>query len=191
MIRIISLATAAILLSGCSTSENLTFKNTLDYIGLGSLVKPAGPEIITVEPNTSAEPALRAFRYVGLQEVANRQEIKALVGVDPVRTEWCAAFANAVLAESGLPGSESVSDYPLTARSFLRWGVSVDEPYPGDLVIFPRGNSSWQGHVGFYLSTIEINGRKYYNILGGNQSNSVSIENYPASLALDIRRMGT
>jgi uncharacterized protein (TIGR02594 family) len=133
-------------------------------------------------------PTIHAIQYVGLTERADRQELKEYTGVDPVRTEWCAAFVNAVLDETGIEGSASVSDYPLTARSFLRWGIKVTDPQPGDIIVFPRGNSSWQGHVGFYLKTQQINGIDYYLILGGNQNNKVSIVPYRASKALGIRR---
>ena len=75
----------------------------------------------------------------------------------------------------------------MTARAFLDWGTKVSEPKAGDIVVFPRGNQGWQGHVGFYLRTIEVNGTEYYYILGGNQSNKVSIELYRASGALGIR----
>ena len=120
---------------------------------------------------------LNAQQFIGLEEKQNRQEIMDLVGVDPVRTEWCAAFVNSVLNESGIPGSESVSDFPLMARSFLEWGQPVvkEDIQPGDLVIFPRGNQGWQGHVGFYLQTQVKDGIEYYLILGGNQSNKVTI----------------
>ena len=77
---------------------------------------------------------------------------------------------------------------PLMARSFLSWGLPVDIPEAGDLVIFPRGNSDWKGHVGFYLSSVKRNGKEYYRILGGNQNNAVSIDLYPAKKALGIRR---
>lgn len=133
-------------------------------------------------------PTIKAIQYVGLTERTDRQELKDYTGVDPVRTEWCAAFVNAVLEETGIEGSASVSDYPLTARSFLQWGTEVTTPEPGDIVVFPRGNSSWQGHVGFYLKTQQINGVDYYLILGGNQNNKVSIVPYRAKRALGIRR---
>ena len=121
-----------------------------------------------------------------MNEYQNRNQIKELTGVDPVRTEWCAAFVNAILEVEGIPGSESVSEYPLTARSFLSWGTPIDpqDIQKGDLVIFPRGNSSWQGHVGFFIQ--EYNGQ--WIILGGNQSNSVRYELYNPSRALGIRR---
>ena len=129
-----------------------------------------------------------AMSTLGYTETSHRQELKELTGVDPVRTEWCAAFVNAILDVNNIPGSESVSEYPLTARSFLRWGVPVQEPIKGDIVVFPRGNQGWQGHVGFYISTYHTNGITYYLILGGNQNDSVSYELYPASSALSIRR---
>lgn len=163
--------------TGCS-DINTVFAKPLKFIRL------------TTEPDLSQETAIRAFQYVGLHERTDRQELKAAMGIDPVRTEWCAAFVNVVLNESGIPGSESVSEYPLMARSFLKWGIEADEPKPGDVVVFPRGRNSWEGHVGFYLSTVEIDGVEYYNILGGNQSNSVNIGQYRADRALGIRRWG-
>lgn len=139
--------------------------------------------------DTIQRPAeLVALQYIGFSQKTHRTELKQLMGVDPVRTEWCAAFVNAVLSETGVPGSESVSDYPLTARSFLDWGVAVKDPEPGDIVVFPRGTEAWQGHVGFYLRTQIIKGIKYYYILGGNQNNRVSIELFRATRAIDIRR---
>jgi uncharacterized protein (TIGR02594 family) len=136
-----------------------------------------------------AEPVEQvALRYVGYAARTHRTELKEFIGVDPIKTEWCAAFVNAVLNESGMPGSESVSEYPLLARSFLDWGVAVKEPEPGDLVVFPRGSESWQGHVGFYLGTVTTNGIKYYAILGGNQNGKVSIELFRARSAISVRR---
>lgn len=137
---------------------------------------------------TEVNPAYKAASYLGFTEKTHRLELRNFIGVDPIRTEWCAAFVNAVLAETGIPGSESVSNYPLTARSFLSWGASVRHPQPGDVVVFPRGNEAWQGHVGFFLRSVMINDDEYYYILGGNQNNKVSIELYKAKRAIDIRR---
>jgi uncharacterized protein (TIGR02594 family) len=129
-----------------------------------------------------------ANEFVGSNERTDRNELREFLSVDPVRTEWCAAFVNAVLAKDGIPGSETVSDYPLTARSFLQWGEGVEYPRLGDIVVFPRGNQGWQGHVGFYMETVVVDGIIYYNILGGNQDNTVSYKLYRADLALGIRR---
>lgn len=129
-----------------------------------------------------------AAKHIGLHEVRDRKQIKKLVGVDPIHTEWCAAFVNAMLTSQGLPGSDSVSNYPLMARSFLEWGESVDQAQVGDIVVFSRGTSGWQGHVAIYIDTIERNGIVYYKILGGNQNDSINVTEYPASRLLGIRR---
>ena len=131
----------------------------------------------------------QAVEYIGLNEYQHRTALKNYVGVDPRWTEWCAAFLNAVLAESNMDNLHDMDHpQPLTARSFLDWGVAVDIPMAGDIVIFPRGTEGWQGHVGLYLNTVQKDGKEYYRILGGNQNNAVSIDLYPAKKALGIRR---
>jgi len=130
-----------------------------------------------------------AEEYIGLNEVQNRQQIQRLTGVDPVRTEWCAAFVNAILEIEGIPNN-NFHKYPLLARSFLDWGSTVQSSdiQRGDIVVFPRGNSSWQGHVGFYLTTVDTQNGERWVILGGNQANSVRYDLYNPNKALGIRR---
>ena len=131
-----------------------------------------------------------AGEYVGLEERANRRELHQLIGVDPVRTEWCAAFVNAILEIDGIPNLNNQTKYPpLMARSFLYWGDSVDPELiqRGDIVVFPRGDSGWKGHVGFFVE--EVNGD--WLILGGNQSNQVRYDLYKPQRALGIRRHPT
>ena len=125
----------------------------------------------------------------GLHESRDREVLTRILGVDPVVTEWCAAFVNAILKDQDIPGSESVSETPLLARSFLDWGEEVEEPKRGDLVIFERGTEGWQGHVGFFINKTVRNGQTYYLILGGNQNNEVSIDLYSTEKLLGIRRM--
>ena len=131
-----------------------------------------------------------ASDWVGSHQSYDRSLLSEFLGVDPVRTEWCAAFVNSVLAEAGIPGSDSVHRYPLLARSFLTWGsgVSREDIQPGDVVVFPRGRAGWQGHVGFYVETVWESGVEYWAILGGNQQNSVTVDLYPADRAIGIRR---
>ena len=138
---------------------------------------------------TDPDPTVTAQEYVGLQERQDRTAIRELVGVDPVRTEWCAAFVNAILELDGIPGSSSVSEHPLMARSFLQWGTHVnhEDIQRGDLVVFPRGKQGWQGHVGFFVA--EKDGE--WLILGGNQDNTVSYKFYNPRTALGIRRATT
>lgn len=98
-------------------------------------------------------------------------------------TAWCAAFVGAMLYRSGSMGTNQ-----LTARSYLNWGVEVDrkDAKPGDLVILKRGNSTWQGHVGFF---VKDNGSTI-TILGGNQANAVNRRAYrvDGGQLLGIRR---
>jgi uncharacterized protein (TIGR02594 family) len=132
-------------------------------------------------------PVYQGIKYLDYTEKENRSELKELTGVDPVRVEWCAAFANAILEKSEIPSNKD-HKYALTARSFLDWGEAVEEPEMGDIVVFPRGNQGWQGHVGFYVKEQMIDGVLYYYILGGNQNNSVRVDLYRADKALGIRR---
>ena len=143
----------------------------------------------TVSRPPTSNPVFTAYEYIDLQERKDRAALKELIGIDPVRYEWCAAFVNAILNKHDLPTSDLVSDNPLLARSFLKLGEEVQTPRRGDVVVFPRGNAGWQGHVGFYVDTRVVGNKEFYVILGGNQDNSVSVELYEASRALSIRRI--
>ncbi len=94
-------------------------------------------------------------------------------------TPWCAAFVNAVLAQAGVEGTGSAM-----ARSFTRWGRSVDDPEPGHIcVLWRKSWASSSGHVAFYLRS---EGRWLW-LLGGNQRNKVCAKRYPRSRLLTIR----
>lgn len=140
-------------------------------------------------PDHAGDIILNSAAYLNDHERTDRKELTEFIGVDPVRTEWCAAFMNAVLEESDVPSLNTIGHkYPLTARAYLDWGDRVEYPLPGDIVVFPRGNQGWQGHVGIFLEVRTIDGKEYFMILGGNQNNTVSIKPYLASRALGIRR---
>jgi uncharacterized protein (TIGR02594 family) len=91
---------------------------------------------------------------------------------------WCAAFVGAMLGRAGLKGTGA-----LTARSYLTWGKPLKKPVPGAIMVFKRGNSEWQGHVAFYVDEDAT----HYRVLGGNQSNSVSVAKYSKDTLLGIR----
>ena len=92
-----------------------------------------------------------------------------------------------MLELDGIPNNND-HEYPLTARAFLDWGapVELEDIKKGDLVIFPRGNEGWQGHVGFYIGE-HVDSDKWV-ILGGNQDNTVSYKLYDPKKAIGIRR---
>lgn len=129
-----------------------------------------------------------AYEYRGLHETRDNTILNELLNVDPAQTEWCAAFVNSILEEQGIPSLNTQSHpYPLSARSFLRWGekVSREDIQQGDVVVFPRGPKPWLGHVGFYYGKVE-DGR--WIIIGGNQANMVRFDLYNPSSAVGIRR---
>ena len=142
--------------------------------------------------STTASDSVRTAQpYVGLEERVHRDQLKQLLDVDPVRVEWCAAFVNSVLEIDGIPTLNDQTQYPpLMARSFLYWGERVERSniQRGDVVIFPRGDQGWQGHVGFFVQEQTHNGRTYWIILGGNQNNEVRYDYYTPRRAIDIRR---
>jgi len=82
---------------------------------------------------------------------------------------WCGLFV-AHCVGSQLP-EEPLPDNPLGARNWMKFGKAC-EPILGSVLVFWRGKKSgWAGHVGFYASEDSMT----YHVLGGNQSNSVSI----------------
>lgn len=102
--------------------------------------------------------------------------------VDPRSTPWCAAYANSVLQAGGLKGTGS-----LAARSFLNYGEEVNKSQAsrGDVVVFGRQDAD-HGHIGF-VDHISADGKTVY-VLGGNQSDSVSISARPTNQVLGFRR---
>jgi uncharacterized protein (TIGR02594 family) len=94
-------------------------------------------------------------------------------------TAWCAAFVGAMLLRGGYAGTGK-----LTARSYLEWGEPVTTPQRGDVVVFPRGNSTWQGHVAFVLKADD----QWVHAFGGNQSNAVNVTRYSRANVLGFRR---
>ena len=102
-------------------------------------------------------------------------------GVTDDETAWCAAFVGAMLRRAGVKSTGA-----LNARSYLDWGTPVDRKnaQPGDVVIFKRGNSSWQGHVAFFVKDRGA----LIDVLGGNQSNAVNVKGYQSAALLGIRR---
>lgn len=96
-------------------------------------------------------------------------------------TPWCSAFVNWCVQSVGGKGSRSAA-----ARSWLQWGKEPLKPQVGDIVIFRRGKSKWQGHVGFLAEDFDAF-PFFVKVLGGNQSNSVCFAMYRKSLILGFR----
>jgi uncharacterized protein (TIGR02594 family) len=130
-----------------------------------------------------------AFGDLGLKEIPGKGHHPRIVSmfaksgnpqVVDDETAWCSAAIGAWLAESGNKGTGS-----LAARSYLQWGTPTDQPKRGDIAVFKRGKPSWQGHVGIYLGRDK--GR--VTVIGGNQSNAVTVASYPEADLIAYRRV--
>jgi uncharacterized protein (TIGR02594 family) len=93
-------------------------------------------------------------------------------------TAWCAAFVGACLERAGIPSTPS-----LMARSYLDWGQSAAEPSAGSIAVLSRGANTSLGHVGFLVGMTDTS----IYLLGGNQSNAVSVARFDRSRLLGIR----
>lgn len=146
-----------------------------------------GPIIDTVDHQGQGMAAALdvAETMLNKHERQDRQELTRFLAVpgqsvDPQTTAWCAGFVNAVLSKTGMVGTGS-----LMARSFLGWGAPVSNPGPGDVVVIKRGEAPF-GHVGLYVGK---NQDGTIRVLGGNQSDRVSVANYATKDVLGYRRV--
>ncbi len=95
---------------------------------------------------------------------------------------WCAAFVGACLKRAGVPLMVPQSER-LLARGYLKQGTPIDEPRVGAIAIFKRTGDPRFGHVGFVNGVTDT----HMHLLGGNQSNSVSIQAYPRADLIGLR----
>ncbi|MGE0627346.1 MAG: TIGR02594 family protein [Hyphomicrobiaceae bacterium] len=91
---------------------------------------------------------------------------------------WCAAFVGACLERAGIAASGS-----LMARSYLSWGEDLAEPRLGCVAVFSRGANPELGHVALWLGETANS----VIVLGGNQSDAVTVEAIDRSRLLGLR----
>lgn len=100
-----------------------------------------------------ANPAILAmFADVGHPEVTDDE------------TAWCAAATGSALKACSLPIPPN--NVSLLARSYCTYGIKT-EPKPGAIAIWPRNNSTWQGHVNI-VESVTDDGKVI--CIGGNQT---------------------
>jgi uncharacterized protein (TIGR02594 family) len=95
---------------------------------------------------------------------------------------WGAAFVGHCREKAGIRSTRK-----LNARSYLDWGDEVprlSEARPGDVVVFTRGVNPAEGHVAF----LSRPAGSFVEVLGGNQSNAVTLAMYPVARLIGIRR---
>lgn len=105
------------------------------------------------------------------------------MGESPDEVPWCSSFVNRLAWLLRLPRSKSAA-----ARSWLDIGTAVDleDATPGwDVVIFRRGASPVSGHVAVFAG-MEA---EAVRVVGGNQSNGVTLASFPFEQVLGVRRL--
>jgi uncharacterized protein (TIGR02594 family) len=93
-------------------------------------------------------------------------------------TAWCAAFLGSCLERAGMASTRS-----LLARSYLEWGEPSSSPRIGAVAVLSRGNDPSLGHVGFVVGSTAAD----IILLGGNQSDAVTVEVFPRARLLALR----
>jgi uncharacterized protein (TIGR02594 family) len=140
-----------------------------------------------------------AEKFLGLSEIAGDtnngfiQWSHSLCGLGPETPDevpWCSSFVNAIAWLCGAKRSRSAA-----ARSWLTVGdpVELANAQRGDVVIFKRGSGPQPGpevlkapgHVALFHS---MNKDRVW-VLGGNQSNAVSVVPYSSASVLGVRRI--
>lgn len=85
---------------------------------------------------------------------------------------WCSSFVNWCVQRAGYVGTRSAA-----ARSWAKWGVKIDKPIAGCIVVMTRTGG---GHVGFY----EAHDDSTVQVFGGNQDDAVNVRKFRASRVL-------
>lgn len=94
---------------------------------------------------------------------------------------WRSAFACAVMEMAGHKSPRSAA-----ARDWLKWGLALDKPAFGSIVVFDRSDPTNKNaaHVAFY---VDSRADDRVNVLGGNQKNRVCVAPYERSEILGYR----
>lgn len=121
-------------------------------------------------------------RYIGLHEVRDAKTLDKALRLDASEIAWCGAFTGMIMAAT-LP-KEPLPANMLGSRNWLKFGKEIKEPKFGAVVVFWRGSKDgWQGHVGIVVG----HDKTYVHVLGGNQSDSVSVAKISKSRLLGYR----
>lgn len=97
-------------------------------------------------------------------------------GIKDDETPWCAALVGAMLERAGIKSSRFES-----AKSYLTWGVKLENPVAGCIVVFTREGG---GHVGFVVGQ-DVAGN--LQVLGGNQADAVNVRTFSRSRVTGYR----
>lgn len=141
---------------------------------------------------------LEGLEFMGVQEVVGRGSNKTIIdwrdilnaaapsgdpmiqGYSDDDIPWCGLYA-AIVTFFRANNITEVVKTPLWARSWVNYGVAARQAALGDVLVFSRNGG---GHVGFYIAEDAYS----YHVLGGNQSNAVTITRILKNRCIAIRR---
>lgn len=142
-------------------------------------VKPSVPPISHIPWYDIALKEIGTKETVGdidSKRILEYQKSTTLMATDD-ETPWCSSFVCWCLEKAGYKSTNSS-----WAKSYLKYGTEMTTPKLGCIAVLTRGPKN--GHVAFYAGH---NGDGTISLLGGNQSNSVCIKSFPASMVLGYR----
>ncbi|MGE7367917.1 TIGR02594 family protein [Neorhizobium sp. NPDC001467] len=123
-----------------------------------------------------------ARKLLGLHEVRDAKKLDKALRLDTSEIAWCGAFVGMCVA-TALPSEPMIAN-PLGSRNWLKFGHSIGSPQVGAVAVFWRGSKDgWQGHVGFVVG----HDKTHLHILGGNQSDKVSVSRIAKDRLLGYR----
>jgi uncharacterized protein (TIGR02594 family) len=189
-------------------SKSLTADGIIGKFTRGALFSTNGLLPIRAEPATSVPTEMpwldEAWRLRGVREVNGSRHNPTImnwatdleVPYDSDETPWCGLFAGHCF-QVGAPDDPMPAGL-LSARAWLRYGKPVVAQLGAALVFWRGSVNGWQGHIGFYWAEDAT----HFHVLGGNQSNTVSMARvdklrllgarWPLSVdAPEIRRIST
>lgn len=94
---------------------------------------------------------------------------------------WCGAYVATVFRK--FDRTLKIPASFLTARKWLEFGYDCKPGYGAVLVFWRGSRKGWKGHVGLYVGE----DKTHYHVLGGNQSNGVTVSRIAKSRLLGAR----
>lgn len=142
-----------------------------------------------IRPNAPPPWHEELLRRKGLHELRDRSALMAWLRTDgktlgdPAKLPWCGDAIQTCLALT-LP-DEPQPVNPYLARNWLKLGVPLEKPSLGCILVFWRGSQAGSsGHVGLYAGE---DAQGYLHVLGGNQSDAITIARLGKTRLLGMR----
>lgn len=173
-------------------AEGLPVTGMANTATVEALRRSTARGITIAAPKVPVEPVWmrEARRHMGLREVPGPKSNPVILGWAKRLGGWVASFyrdddtpwcglAMAAWIAITLP-KESLPANPLGALNWRKFGVPLEEPALGAILVFKRTGG---GHVGEYAGEDAT----HLHVLGANQNNSVSITRIPKERLVAVR----